>query len=387
MAVAPRALYLAVVQFVFVSTWTIYVVFLPELLLAAGVEKVWLPRLLLADQLLMVVFDFTFGVAAARGLHHFGRIAPAVLTASLLSCLAFMLLPHLATSPVALLGLTAVWVVTSSALRAPLYALLARHAAAPEKASLAAMMTLGMAVAGMVAPWLGTQLKAVSPVLPFAVSSIALALLVLPLAAAERAAGLKAAVEAEKPPAPPLPAIGFFVLLLTAALGFQTYFNLAAAPAYLRHFASGDLIWLMPMFWVGVAGGCALATTVAKGRDPFRGFAIGMALAVCAAAAFGLAGDAFVLPVAQLAGGVGWGLALCMAFAIAERYAPAAGASIHVGALFSMLALAAVARIGLSLAGMTPTASQWPLPLWLLAAVGMGIALLRSGARQTRQLG
>ena len=31
-AAGPRALYLAVVQFVFVSTWTIYVVFLPELL-------------------------------------------------------------------------------------------------------------------------------------------------------------------------------------------------------------------------------------------------------------------------------------------------------------------------------------------------------------------
>ncbi|MFO1346871.1 MAG: hypothetical protein U1E85_11310, partial [Rhodocyclaceae bacterium] len=166
-AAGPRALYLAVVQFVFVSTWTIYVVFLPELLQRAGIEKAWLPRILIADQVLMAIFDLAFGIAAARGLQRYGRIAPLVLGISLLSCLAFLLLPQMAATAPLLLALTGIWVITSSALRAPLYALLSRHAATPGRAALAGMMTLGMAGAGMIAPWLGAQLKPLDPALPF----------------------------------------------------------------------------------------------------------------------------------------------------------------------------------------------------------------------------
>jgi ABC-type multidrug transport system fused ATPase/permease subunit len=59
---------------------------------------------------------------------------------------------------------------------------------------------------------------------------------VLPLAAAERAAGLKTDSPAEHLPPAPLGSLAFFVLLLAAALGFQVFFNLAAAPAYLRHY-------------------------------------------------------------------------------------------------------------------------------------------------------
>ena len=75
-AAGHRALYLAIVQFVFVSTWTIYIVFLPELLQRAGLDTAWLPRIVIADQVLMAIFDLAFGVAAARGLQRYGRIAP-----------------------------------------------------------------------------------------------------------------------------------------------------------------------------------------------------------------------------------------------------------------------------------------------------------------------
>ena len=377
-----RALYLAVVQFVFVSTWTIYVVFLPELLQHAGIEKAWLPRILIADQLLIAGFDLAFGIAAARGMQRYGRIAPVLLGVSLLSCLAFLLMPQAGSAPALLLGLTVVWVITSSALRAPLYALLSRHAATPERTALAATMTLGMAGAGMIAPWLGAQLKGISPALPFALSSLTLAALVLPLATAERAAGLKADNPAENLPPAPLGSVAFFVLLLAAALGFQVFFNLAAAPAYLKHYISSDLAWLMPLFWVGVAGGSVLASTSGEKRPPYVIFLAGCLLAAIAAAIFSATGSSLLLPAAQLVGGVGWGLALCKAFAIAERFVPAPRSAAMVGALFSMLALATVSRITLNVAGLAEPATALPLPLWLLAAAGMGIALLRSAPRQ-----
>jgi ABC-type multidrug transport system ATPase subunit len=211
-SVRSRALYLAVVQFVFISTWTIYVVFLPELLQHAGIEKTWLPRILIADQLLIAGFDLAFGIAASRGMQRYGRIAPVLLGVSLASCLAFLLMPQAGSAPALLLGLTVIWVITSSALRAPLYALLSRHAATPERTALAAMMTLGMAGAGMIAPWLGTQLKGISPALPFALSSLTLAALVLPLAAAERAAGLKTDSPAEHLPPAPLGSMAQYVM-------------------------------------------------------------------------------------------------------------------------------------------------------------------------------
>ena len=306
-AAGPRALYLAVVQFVFVSTWTIYIVFLPELLQRAGLDKAWLPRIVIADQVLMAIFDLAFGVAAARGLQRYGRIAPLVLGISLVSCLAFLLLPQMAATAPLLLALTVIWVITSSALRAPLYALLSRHAATPGRAALASMMTLGMAGAGMIAPWLGAQLKPLDPALPFALSSLALAALVLPLAAAERAAGRRAdAIEAAAP-LPPLPATVFFVLLFAAALGFQIFFNLGAAPAYLKHYGPGDLHWLMPMFWLGVAGGSVLASATAT-RWPAEGvFAAGALIAAAAALLFGMAPSPALLPLAQVLGGIGWG--------------------------------------------------------------------------------
>ena len=381
-SVRSRALYLAVVQFVFISTWTIYVVFLPELLQHAGIEKTWLPRILIADQLLIAGFDLAFGIAASRGMQRYGRIAPVLLGVSLASCFAFMLMPQAGSAPALLLGLTFVWVITSSALRAPLYALLSRHAATPERTALAAMMTLGMAGAGMIAPWLGTQLKGISPALPFALSSLTLAALVLPLAAAERAAGLKTDSPAEHLPPAPLGSLAFFVLLLAAALGFQVFFNLAAAPAYLRHYAASDLAWLMPLFWVGVAGGSVLASISGGARPPHVTFFAGCLLAAIAAAIFGTTGSALLLPAAQLLGGIGWGLALCKAFAIAERFVPAPRSAAMVGALFSILALATVSRITLNVAGLAEPASALPLPLWLLAAAGMGVALLRAAPRQ-----
>ena len=51
------ALYMAVVQFLFVTTWTIYVIFLPGLLKTAGLSATLVPMLLIIDQLIFMVTD------------------------------------------------------------------------------------------------------------------------------------------------------------------------------------------------------------------------------------------------------------------------------------------------------------------------------------------
>lgn len=43
------ALYLAVVQFLFVTTWTVYVIFLPKLLETAGIPKHYALWILIFD--------------------------------------------------------------------------------------------------------------------------------------------------------------------------------------------------------------------------------------------------------------------------------------------------------------------------------------------------
>jgi hypothetical protein len=58
-----------------------------------------------------------------------------------------------------------------------------------------------------------------------------------------------------------------------------------------------------------------------------------------------------------------------------------------VGALFSMLALAAVTRIGLNLAGLADTALVMPALLWLIAGATLLVAMTRKRPLGNRQVG
>ena len=66
--------YLAVVQFLFTLTWTVYVIFLPKLAAQAGIPKQWVVYILLADQLVFVVMDFAMGIAADRVSRVLGKL-------------------------------------------------------------------------------------------------------------------------------------------------------------------------------------------------------------------------------------------------------------------------------------------------------------------------
>src|SRR5688500_7296200 len=114
-------LYLAVVQFLFTLTWTVYVIFLPKLAAQAGIPNHWVVFILLLDQLVFVLMDFAMGLAADRVSRTLGRLGYVILGVTLVSCLAFLLLPFAAPQGAAWLFLlfTMLWAVSSSALRAP----------------------------------------------------------------------------------------------------------------------------------------------------------------------------------------------------------------------------------------------------------------------------
>jgi MFS family permease len=383
------ALYLAVVQFLFVTCWTLYVIFLPGLLEAAGLPKRYAPWILIIDQLTFMVMDVVTGMAADRAGRTLGRIGPLIVGLTAVSCAAFLLLP-LATgwgalAPAAALALILVWTVTSSALRAPPWVLLSRYTAAPGVPWMNALMLTGLAVGGAIAPYLGITLKNLDPRLPFAVSSLALLATTAGLIWVERALA--------RQPSRPAPAgratarltlaSGLFVgACALLAFGFQIHFSLNSAAQYLRVAAPERLPWLMPVFWIGfnlaMFPGAALANR--HGTLPV------IAAAALVGAPASLAGvfvrDLDVLLAAQLVAGGAWGCMLMAGFAAALEYGRAGREGLVLGLLFAALAAAALGRIAAvalevgKIPGMAPAFEWTPFALWLAAGL-LFVALAR----------
>ncbi|HET7795143.1 MAG TPA: MFS transporter, partial [Rhizobacter sp.] len=181
--------YLAVVQFFFALSWTVYVIFLPQLAAQVGIPRSAVIYVLMLDQLVFVLADYAMGVASDRAVRVLGRLGRAVLGLTLLSCMAFLALPFAtpAGSAPLFLGLVVLWSVTSSALRAPPLTLVGRYAAKPQQPWLVALSMLGLGLASALAPYLSVMLRDVDPRGPFVLSSVALALATWGIVAAERA--------------------------------------------------------------------------------------------------------------------------------------------------------------------------------------------------------
>jgi hypothetical protein len=377
------AWYLAVVQFVFLSCWTVYAIFLPGLLEQMGVPRTWAPWLLLADQVLFALFDVATGFYAERVFRLYGRAGPWIAAVTGMSCLAFLLLPWIAAAgtggwqaPLFML-LAVLWVVTSSALRAPAFALLTRHAAAPQATRLAGLMLGGMALAGALAPYLGASLKGLDARLPFLISSVALIALAAGLIRAERQFVPAAAAPPPGTEQRAVPAWRFYGPLLLAALAFQWFFSLGAAPRYLQHASAAQLAWLMPVFWVGFNITVFNTGALTRHLGALHACGAGALLAGLAATLPGFLGGLYPLLSAQLLAGMGWGWVVAAGFGTAANLARSGavrGESAAYGLLFAMLALATFGRIGAQLAD-APALAAWPqillwLPplLWLLSA-------------------
>lgn len=370
----PRrvALFLAGVQFFFALTWVIYVIYLPQLAAQAGLPKAAVLWLLMLDQLIFVVVDFAMGVAADRAARQVRRIGPAILAVTMVSCVAFLLLPVVAPqgSVALFVAVTVLWSVTSSVLRAPPLTLVGRHAAKPLQPGLVAWSMLGLGVAAACAPYLGGVLAGIDPRVPFVTSSLALAFATLGIVAAERAllrsaaSPKTAAVTPATTDSPRVPGPGFVGAALLVALAFQVHVFLNSGPLYLRQATPQELPMLLPVFWIGFNLAMWPASLAVK---RFGALSVMTACGVVAALAALLAQHMPTLPAlvaVQLVAGAAWGGLLVSAFASALALGQPGRVGWFSGALSSVLALAALARMGALAAGWAQTPQAAPMLSW-----------------------
>lgn len=387
------ALYLAVVQFLFVTCWTVYVIFLPGLLESAGIPRRYAIWILMLDQLVFMVMDVLMGVAADRAARMVGRVGPLILTGTVISCVAFLLVPHVAllgtAAPALSLALIVIWAATSSALRAPPFVMLGRYAAAPELPWMNALVLSGLAIGGALAPYLGIMLRNLDPRLPFTMSSLALLATTAGLVWIERGIAERPRVRAPEPSRIALP-LGVWIFLLAClllALGFQIHFSLNSAGQYLRFAREESLDYLLPVFWIGfnlaMFPGAALARRFGALRVAAAAAALGAASEFLAAQASSLE----VLIGAQFVVGGAWGCVLMAGFSAALEFGRSGREGWALGLLFAALAAATLARMGAVAAGvhqvreLASALALAPAILWCVACVILVLLAARTPAR------
>lgn len=384
-------LYLALVQLLFTVTWSIYVAFLPQLAAAAGIPKERILWILMLDQAVFIAMDFALGVGADKIAAAMKRISTPMMVVTAVSAGAFVLLPHAGASAGLLLALTAIWAVTSSALRAPPMAMFSKYVSAAAAPRFVFLSLLGIGIAGAIAPWLTARLRGVSPTLPFALAALGLVAAVLAMGWCERrlaaakesgaAAPAPAAAAGAKPAR--ASAAALFVAVLLLGLGFQVHAFINAAPAYLRFAKAPDLEWLMGLYWIGFSVFIMLPGTGAfKRARPALMLIIGATCGALAFAALPLASSLPALIGAQLCAGAAWGVITGYALTAALDAGRTGREGRFTGLVFALLAAAALTRFLMVLSGLHTAAEFKPLLAWLPAVAWAGaLVLLVAAAR------
>jgi MFS family permease len=382
MLARSAAIYIGVVQFFFATTWTVYVIYLPQLAAKAGVAAQWIGWILVADQAVFAATDVATGFWVDRVRAGLARFGGWIVGITALSCAAFLVLPFAGGSPGVLLAAIFVWAVTSAALRSPPWVLLSRYAAKPSVPWLSTLVLTGSALASALAPYLGLALRDADPRLPFILSTLTLLATVAGLVWVERSlagADPRPAGEAE-PPFELESAEGrrlvaaFFASLVVMAIGFQVHFALNSAPQYLRFADKGDLQYLMPVFWIGFNVLMFPASRLVKRAGAFALMAGGAALGALATLCTAYAPSLAVLATAQFVAGGCWGAMLVGVFTAAVAFGRTQRQGAMMGTMFAVLSFAAFVRIGAVASGVAVQQAMkelmpWlPLVFWLLAA-------------------
>jgi MFS family permease len=377
----PLALYLGVVQFFFATTWTVYVLYLPQLAAQAGIDKRWVAWILVADQAVFAIADVATGFWIDRMRAGLARFGGWILAVAVLSSIAFLAIGFAGSHAAILLTALIVWAVSSSALRSPPWALLGRYAATPALPLLSALVLTGNALAAAAAPYLGIVLRDLDPKLPFVLSTLTLVATVGGLIYVERRSVWSEAAGKETSNEDPRRILLFFAALLFLAVGFQVHFSVNSAPQYLRLASASELPWLMPVFWIGFNVLMFPAAGLAGRLGPVRTMALAAAVGALASLAASLASSLGGLVAAQFVAGGAWGAASVAAYSAAIAFGRTGREGRFLGTLFAMLALAAFVRIGAVAGGLLGdpalrTLLPWlPQSAWLLAALLLACVL------------
>ena len=375
---------LGLIQFFFTLTWTVYVIFLPQLAAQVGIAKEAVLTILMLDQAIFMVADTAMGIWADKAARAFGRLSRYVVMITLASCLAFLLLPLVtglgAGAQWLFLALTVTWSVTSSALRAPPLVLLGKYSAQPSIPWLASLSLFGLGIAGALSPYLTAALRGLDPRWPFALSSIALALATLGMLWVERTLVTRSATEMSPKAAaaagPPVPF--FLAAIVVLGLGFQIHFSLNSAAQYLRFAKPADLEYLMPVFWIGFNLLMLPASMLTSRYGAMLVMGVAGWTGALAAYLASIATGLDWLIAAQFVAGGAWGIVMMSAFAAALTMGRTGREGLVTGAMFSLLALAAIARIAIVATQLNKDPLVAPLLSWApaVAWIAGGAVLL-----------
>jgi len=377
------AVYVGVVQFLFGTTWTLYVIYLPQLAQNAGIGREWVPWILVADQLVFAAMDVVTGFWVDRVRAGLGRFGGWIVAGSALSAFAFLTLPYAGASASVLLAAIALWAITSSALRSPPWALLSRYAATPSIPWLSTIVLTGTAVASAIAPYLGVALRGVDPRVPFIVSTLTLLATVVGLMLAERRFPPNAPSEAPtaRPSGSTAGSAALFMALLLLALGFQVHFSLSSAQRYVQFAPREQLPYLMPVFWIGFNLLLFPAARVVKRLGVADAMALAAALGALAMLLTVFAPGLAVLVVAEFLAGGCWGAASVAAYSAAVALGRTGREGRFLGTLFAALAVAVAARIALAGSGLAQSHAFSVLQPWLPQTLWLCGALLLLAGR------
>ena len=362
----------AAIQLFFVTTWTVYVIFLPQLAAQAGIDKRWVIYVLMADQLIFAAMDLTMGLRADRVVRNAGRLGPMMVGLTAVSCAAFLLLPLAAAagSPFLFLAVIAVWALTSSALRAPQMALLGKYVPAPAVPWMTSLVLVGVGVAGAIGPPLTVLLRNVDPRAPFALCSVALLIMATSVLWAEKHLAFKPRPTVVAPQPPTGRVLVFYGALLLLCLGFQLAFTFNAPAQYLRFAKPADVPYLLPVFW---AGFCMAMFPAQRATSRFGGIAVMAAGGLVGAVAAWLAAHAASLSAVvtgQFIAGAAWGAILMSALAAAIAIGRTGRVGVATGGLFSLLAVATFARMTMVATQVSAAPGGYPVLLaWLPVAL------------------
>ena len=367
---------LAGVQFLFTLGWTVYAIYLPELLAQAGIAASWLPWLLMVDQLIFAIMDIAFGVLADRVSDGYRKLAHLLLWLTTVSAGAFLLLPTLAgVSSGLLLLVLGVWVISASVVRAPTLVLLAKQAKLAQQGRLVVWYAGGMALASALSPFLGLALKGIDPRLPFAVSGLALLAAVVVL---RRCAG-NAPTHAEEITPAPISFAAYLPLLLilaVAAFAFQLHAVVNASSLYLSHAARENLPWLMPVLWLGFFATLPGVGSLIKRSGALPLAAIGILQTALGSYAASTASTLEALIFFQLLTGAGWALAFAGLMERASADGTRGAEGLFMGSFFAVTAISSFARIGFATQYLPAHKDiQFVLPAGLLFAAALLAAL------------
>jgi MFS family permease len=392
---SATALYLALLQFLFNLCWVVYAIYLPTLAGNIGIATGTVVLILMMDQAIFTVFDVATGVGADRMSRIIGKLGRAVAIVTLVSCIAFVVLPFITGASAAnqwmFFAATIIWTATSSALRAPPIMLLGKYAAKPSLPILSAIVIVGYGVASALAPYLAMTLRDIDPRVPFALSSVALVLATFALAHVERRiASQRLAAPAPAPASSQVSAarVIFAIAMVVLALGYQLHFSVNTTPL-LRKFTDSteQIAWLTPIFWVGFNVAMFPATLLVKRWGSFGVMGVFGLIGAAAIAAAEVATTLNFLVIAQFAAGAAWGCILMSAFTAAFATGEGGHEGKMVGLLFSALAFATFLRMGLIWTGWHrsaewATALSWiPILCWSVSGAAL-IGLAVNWARQ-----